>query len=385
MSDRHTPNTDVPTYRIGIYGSYGGMNLGDEAILAAIIGELRSRLPVEITVFSLNPDDTLKRHAVERAVAARQLPRTELAEEIQRLDLFILGGGGILFDGEASNFLRLAQMACEASIPTMTWAIGVGPLQDRDERAMVLDVLNNANLVTVRDKRSALLLEEIGVTHEIIVTADPGLLTEPEEFTPEMLVGEGVQSGSRLIGLSVREPGPAAPDLYAEHYHDLLANTADYLVDRMEATVLFIPMEIHQDLHHAHAIAARMAYVQQAHILKGSYTPGQIRGLVAHLDFVIAMRLHLLIFTACARTPFVPLAYGSKVAEFINELDMPMPPVQSTNVGQLLAYIDRAWDIREELRQRIITHLPPLLERAGQTGDLAADLLRTATSREAVI
>lgn len=375
----------APRYRIGIYGSYGGMNLGDEAILEVIIGELRSRLPVELTVFSLNPEDTRRRHPVERVVAARQLPRTEMVEEIQRLDLFILGGGGILFDGEASNFLRLMQMACEASIPTMTWAVGVGPLQDRDERAMVLEVLNATNLVTVRDQRSALLLEEIGVAHDILVTADPGLLLEPEEFTPEMLVREGVQPGTRLIGLSVREPGPAAPDLYIEHYHDLLANTGDYLVDRMEAMVLFIPMEMRPDLQQSHAIVARMANVQQAHILKGSYSSRQIRGLVTQLEFVIAMRLHLLIFTACAGTPFVPLAYGSKVAEFIGELAMPMPPVQSTNAGQLLAYIDRAWDIRKELRQRIVTHLPPLVARASQTVDLAVELLRNSASREVAI
>ncbi len=57
------------TFHIGISGSYGGLNLGDEAILQSITSELRSRLPVEITVFSPNAEDTLRRH---RAVAPRQ-------------------------------------------------------------------------------------------------------------------------------------------------------------------------------------------------------------------------------------------------------------------------------------------------------------------------
>jgi hypothetical protein len=52
-------------FRVGISGSYGGMNLGDEAILQSIVRELRSSLPVEITVFSLNPKDSLSRHDVE--------------------------------------------------------------------------------------------------------------------------------------------------------------------------------------------------------------------------------------------------------------------------------------------------------------------------------
>ncbi len=40
--------------RVGISGSYGGLNLGDEAILHTIIAQLRRDLNVEITVFSRN-------------------------------------------------------------------------------------------------------------------------------------------------------------------------------------------------------------------------------------------------------------------------------------------------------------------------------------------
>ncbi len=55
-------------FRVGISGSYGGMNLGDEAILQSIVRELRNSLPVEITVFSPNPKDSLSRHDVESGI-----------------------------------------------------------------------------------------------------------------------------------------------------------------------------------------------------------------------------------------------------------------------------------------------------------------------------
>lgn len=38
------------------------------------------------------------------------------------------------------------------------------------------------------------LLEEIGVKRDVIVTADPALLLEPQSFTVEMLEREGVTS-----------------------------------------------------------------------------------------------------------------------------------------------------------------------------------------------
>jgi polysaccharide pyruvyl transferase WcaK-like protein len=83
--------------RIGISGSYGGMNLGDEAILEGILSRIRATVPAEITVFSRNPSDTLARHGVERAISVRSLTRREVTPEVQRLDLLILGGGGLLY------------------------------------------------------------------------------------------------------------------------------------------------------------------------------------------------------------------------------------------------------------------------------------------------
>jgi len=78
--------------RIGISGSYGGMNLGDEAILDGILSQLRATIPADITVFSRNPSDTMARHQTEHVVAVRQLTRKEITPEVQRLDILILGG-----------------------------------------------------------------------------------------------------------------------------------------------------------------------------------------------------------------------------------------------------------------------------------------------------
>src|SRR5262245_38431100 len=93
-------------YKVGITGSYGGLNLGDEAILQSIVAQLRRDLPVEITVFSRDAEDTRRRHGVERSVPVRKLSRAEVTPEIERLDLLILGGGGILYDADARTYLR---------------------------------------------------------------------------------------------------------------------------------------------------------------------------------------------------------------------------------------------------------------------------------------
>ncbi len=200
-------------YRIGISGSYGGLNQGDEAILQNIIARLRDSVPAKITVFSRNPKDTLQRHDVDRAIAVRDLSRDEVAHEIESLDLFILGGGGILYDAEARIYLRELNMAQQMGIPSMTYAVGVGPLNDSAVQKHVCDVLSMTNCITVRERSDKRLLEDIGLHKDIIVTADPALLSKPEPLPVNTLEMEHMAGKPHLVAMSVREPGIAAPDI----------------------------------------------------------------------------------------------------------------------------------------------------------------------------
>lgn len=375
------PSPDA--YRIGISGSYGGLNLGDEAILKSIIKQLRAELPVEFTVFSRDPAQTLRTQAVERAVPVRKMSRDEILPEVQRLDLLILGGGGILFDAEAKIYLREVVLAQEHGVPVMVYAVGAGPLHDLTAQALVRDCLEKAAAVTVRDRGARQVLEEIGVTREIVVTADPALLLEPEPVTRGMLQREGLEKGSRLVGMSVREPGVAAPDISEELYHALLANAADYMVDRFDAEIVFVSMERQVlDMQHSHAVVSRMLRAPRATVLKGEYSPGQMLSLVEQFEFVVGMRLHFLLFAALGGVPFVALPYASKVHGFLEEFNIESPPLHLVNAGRLIAHIDQSWDRRRSLQARIGRALPALRERAAQNHRILMEVLASRRSRK---
>ena len=204
---------DVPT-AVGIVGSYGGLNAGDEAILTVAIAQLRAAVAdVEIVVFSRDCDHTRRHHDVERVVAADAAEREDLLAVVKRLDLMLLGGGGILYDREAEFYLRLVRLAQKAGIATATYAVGAGPLERSADRASVAAVLNRMDLITVREAAAKRLLEESGVERAITVTADPAVLLQPEPFTEQMLEREGLAAGLRLIGMSVREGGRAMSEI----------------------------------------------------------------------------------------------------------------------------------------------------------------------------
>lgn len=374
--------TNSQKLRIGISGSYGGMNLGDEAILEGILGQLRTSMSAEITVFSRNPTDTLARHRVERAVSVRSLTRKEIAPEIQKLDLFILGGGGILFDAEAEAFLREVFIAHEAGVPVMIYAVSAGPLATQASRRAVREALNSPapQVITVRDRHGYRLLEEVGVAQEIHLTADPALLLEPEELSLDALKAEGVEFERHLVGFSVREPGPAAPDIRPEAYYALLAHAADFMVDRYNADIVFVPLE-KTDVQHSHAVVAHMQNAERAEILRRRYSPRQIMHLLGRFEFAVGMRLHFLIFAALRGTPFAALPYASKVTGLLEDLEMETPPLENLGIGQLIAGIDRSWDTRDEIRAKINRHLPALQNRARQTNALLIKLLDRSDER----
>jgi len=365
-------------YKIAVSGSYGGMNAGDEAILESILKQLRASLDAEIVVFSRNPKDTEQRHKV-RALPIREMDKDAILNELKSLDLFILGGGGILFDGYVEGFLRDVRWAKELGIPVFVYAVSIGPLKKAENKQMVVEVLNTVDRITVREGEAKRMMHEMGIELDIEVTSDPALLMQEESWTLEALKAQGINSEIPLVGFSLREPGDAAPELNIDQYHAVLANAADFMVERFGAQILFVPMERgeNKDIQHSHAVISRMSSAHRASVLSGDYTSGQILGLVGRMAFAVGMRLHFLIFAGIQKVPFVPLPYASKVSGFLSDLEMPMPAITKMNTGKLCALIDRSWDRRDRIKKQLEEKVPQLQERAKLTNTLLWDFLKS--------
>jgi polysaccharide pyruvyl transferase CsaB len=372
--------------RIGVLGSYGGLNVGDEAILRCVLGCLRHVRPhAKVVVFSRNKEHTRQHHReVAEVVGWEGLSRWELSAAVSRLNLLILGGGGVLYDGEGHRYLALVQTAHKTGVPVFAYAVGAGPLNDPEERAVVRSVLAGVRDLTVRDHESKLVLEKAGLDREITVTADPALLLTPLDFTTDMLLLEGIPAGSRLVGMSVREPGRAAEHLDAHGYHELLAEVSDFLVRRLDAHVVFVPME-RDDIRHSHAVLSHMTCPDRGRILHGLYRPEEILGLMQHLHLVVGMRLHFLIFAATAGVPFLPLPYAGKVFDFAQAAGAPgLRGVAREQVGPLLAEVDRVWDEHPRQAARVRERMQGLQNRARMTCRRLARVLDALSAAPAV-
>jgi polysaccharide pyruvyl transferase CsaB len=296
-------------------GYFGFDNAGDEAVLAAMLAEMRAlQGDATFVATSGNPAQTRAMHGCE--AIGRQTPG-ELFKAIQGCDVFVSGGGSLVQDVTSfrnviyyTTLLRLAKMLGKK---TMVYAQGVGPLNSKKSRNLARKMFQAADVVTVRDPDSAALLREIGVARDIEVTADPVW----------NLPSKNQHKREKTWGVALRS-WPGADDNALARLVGALRASAN----AQGATLKFLPMQPGPD----------------KEILQGLTTPGEILetegahpseilGLAASFEVMIAMRLHALIFAASAGVPVVALNYDPKVASLATLLGAPL--LQTPDVADL--------------------------------------------------
>ena len=153
--------------RLLISGYYGFDNLGDEAILAALVQELRARHPDWTLVgFSDKPAGTEALYGVETAARDSLL---QMWEEMGRADLLFSGGGGLLQNVTSQlslgYYLSLFELARFRGTPYVLVGQGLGPfLPFPGVARAVRRALDRAEAIVVRDAESVRLAHSLGVT-----------------------------------------------------------------------------------------------------------------------------------------------------------------------------------------------------------------------------
>ena len=179
-----------------IAGYYGAGNLGDEAILSAILEMLNDgKMEVEITVCSWQPELTKEIPGVS-AVSWQKM--SQIARVASEADLIIIGGGGIFQDywglnpnsylrsthGGITTYGSLALMAELFGIPCLLFGVGVGPLKTELGRQHTLKTVLRCQAVSLRDHQSYRELLAIGfepdhpLSPPVFVGTDLAFLTD---------------------------------------------------------------------------------------------------------------------------------------------------------------------------------------------------------------
>ena len=162
-----------------ICGAYGHGNSGDEAILKAIIDELRAiEKDMRITVVSKRRGRTKALHAVH---AVPRWNAVALRRELRRAKLYINGGGSLIQDVTSRRslffYLHTIVQAKKCGCRVQMYGCGIGPINNEYDRRLSAAVMDKyVDVITLRDPDSMKFMEELKVTKpELILAADPVL------------------------------------------------------------------------------------------------------------------------------------------------------------------------------------------------------------------
>lgn len=360
-------------FHVVISGYYGFANAGDEAMLAAMVEALTDLSPqIKITVLSGNPDDTRRRHGVE---AIYRLNYPGIARALANSHLLISGGGSLLQDVTSERslyyYLSIMMLAKKLNKPVMLYAQGIGPVRGRLAQSAMRYIGNMVDLITVRDEGSRAELARLRVTKPpVYVTADPVLGMHPvdKQIGRSILRKYGLEGAGRLVGISVREWKDW------DQYKKVLAQTADAIVEQLNARIVFIPMQCPEDPAAAQKIAARMKHAPV--VLTEEYTTSELLSLVGCLDMLLGIRLHALIFAAVMKVPLLGVSYDPKIDRFLECIgEQPAGSLTSITAEMLVEKVKALWPETERPNRVREERMNALHEQAFRSAELALELM----------
>jgi len=377
-----------------VSGYYGEGNLGDEAILAAMLRDLRRHDPAaEVSVLSFDPADTARRHGVEAVSTSLRRP-SRMAAAIRRADLVVSGGGSFLHEADFAlygrsfwrregrlrpvpYFLSVVTLARALGRPVMWYAQGLGPLHTAEARRAVGRVGSLCQVVTWRDVDSARLAAEVGVRAPVqLVVPDPAYSLEsaPVETVTAALRDLGVPEGVRYLAVCPR------PWLGRKTYQQHLGAAAARVAAAHDLAVLFVPFQERTDGPLCAELRARPDLADRAWVLSGVDDPAVIAGILGGAEFAVTMRLHSGILAAAAGTPAAAIDYDPKVRAFLRQTgqepwavtadELESEHGQAALEAALFATVRDLPGRRTDLARKV----RPLQAEAGRTAVLAVQL-----------
>ena len=302
--------------QVVICGAYGRGNAGDDAILLAILRELRSINPdLSCQVFSRNPIDTRRTYRVN---AFYTFNFWKAVHCFKQAKFFINGGGSLMQDVTSYRslwfYLWTLAAAKRHGCPVIMYGCGIGPIYSKRNRARTTKVMNRyVDAITLRDPDSMKELEVLGVTKpKIALSADTtvSLPPAPEDVVDGILDSVGIPVHGNYIGFVLR-PWPSF-----EEKAKVIAAAADYAYETYGYTPVFFPIEPRLDVSAAQRVIQRMHAPH--YLFTEAYTAAQTIGILSRMKVVVSMRLHGLIFAGSQGVPLVGIVYDQKVSSFLS-------------------------------------------------------------------
>ncbi len=313
-----------------IFGNFGAMNLGDEAILAGEITELQKIPNLNITVIGKFPKEVHKMHKVP-AISMYDLYKVR--KEIKKSDFVVIGGGGLINKIERSfnGFLFQLYMIftfffLPRSYKKRLYITGIGIYNNANPLIvkLVLPFFRGATLLTVRDAHSHEFLKHKNV-HAGLYKDNSFLMEQiaKDDVLKHDFFKKHYQKARMNIGISLVKPDSKKDEKrlmeevkkFIKEYHE----KADFWLYATDANPVY-----HNDLMIGNKLIEELKkeYGEAItfHIVPTNLSPKVYFSSFKLMDFMIAMRFHAAVFAYRNKIAFAGIPYDKKCTSFITSV-----------------------------------------------------------------
>lgn len=298
-----------------ICGAYGKGNAGDEAILKAILRQLK-HIDADMPVYVLSHDPMQTK--LEHHVGAAHVFNPFAFWPIMRRARLYLNGGGSLVQNQTSTrsllyYLLSIRLAKLAGCRVLMYGCGIGPVNGKHNRRLAARIIDrNVDAITLREDLSAQELLSMGVTRpEVHVTADPALLLEAgsESAVDGFLLGQELDPAGSYA-LFVLRPWQG----FAEKKQAFI-DCANHVYETFGLRPVFFALEPGRDVQPCREVAEKVNC--DCPVLPAPADEKLLIGMMKKMKVVVSMRLHTLIFASSVGAPLVAVSYDPKVTGFM--------------------------------------------------------------------
>jgi len=350
--------------RFFIFGYYGYKNTGDDAMLYALLQELRKVYPEsEYAVLCLAPE-TVPTYVKDRISFVKPAP-VSVFREVAKSSIFIIGGGTHVHDyGRCrlimKNLLRLFIVILLAKLlnnEVFLVANGIGPISTTWGRIFTRLICHLADYITVRDKASYEILEAFGLANKVSIGFDLSALLVPVQEAHSNPVKEITQN--KILGMCVT---PVFENFYKDREKDLS------LVDEIAGVVnlwlntdsqlqvrLFIFGDEQRggDFLFTKLLKDRLQSGERVRLIPYNADPTRTLAQVAQCYAFVGMKYHSCVFAYLSNVPLLVIEYHPKCRALVAEIGLPDHAIVSLNGilnGQFGEVLNKLSQAAEEFR-----------------------------------
>lgn len=362
-------------YDYCLIGYYGYSNSGDDALLTAIIHNLRQCQPhLSLCVMTNRPEECAAEFQV---TTVHRFHPLAVLRALRRSKALIFGGGNLIQDVTSAKsllyYLFILGTAQRMGLKTMLYANGIGPLTTQSSLNQVQKILRRVDVITLREESSYQFLQQHHIKAPVMeITADETLTMDLpfKEATRQVLEAEGVDPDRPYFCVSVR-PWKESPADFVES----LAKSLDQLAEETGAQVVLLPLHQSADTPLCQEVMSHMTH--PACCFHSHLGAQQLIGVSAGAIFMMGMRLHALIYGTAGAAPVMGLSYDEKVTSFLRSMENPhCIPIHEVTTQNILHHAHEILNHLEEERTRAEQARIHLREKAQCNCSYALQLLK---------